>query len=106
MALHEFAMKDAKELRLQAGYAKADGELAQGAVAAMRRWTREGLGFNATFVDDEMRVMVGLAQRAVLAGLAADVHPDTLVLMKDKASENRAGHEASLGIAITPLIRE
>src|SRR5262245_36161839 len=42
----------------------------------MRQWCKEGLGFNCTFVDDDMKVIVGLAQRAVLAGLATDFDAD------------------------------
>lgn len=78
-------------------------ELSDGAVDAMRRWTREGLGFNCTFVDDEMRLIVGLAQRAVLAGLASDAQPDALRRFTEASEPHRAAHEKALGRPITPI---
>ena len=55
---------------------KKNPTIADAAVHAMREYTMEGLGFNCTFVDDNMKVIVGLAQRAVLAGLASDFSAD------------------------------
>lgn len=72
-------------------------DLANGAVEACREWAREGLGFNCTFVDDDMKVIVGLAQRAVLAGLASDAQPDMQQRFKDAAEKNRSDHERALG---------
>lgn len=76
-------------------------DIETGAVDAMRRWAKEGLGFNCTFVDDDMRVIVGLAQRAVLAGLASDFAPDMQTRFIDAAEKHRDGHEASLGFPLT-----
>ena len=72
-------------------------DLSDGAVDAMRRWAKEGLGFNCTFVDDDMKVIVGLAQRAVLAGLASDFSDDMRRRFTAAAERDRASHEASLG---------
>ena len=74
-----------------------DCDLANEAVRACREWTDEGLGMNCTFVDDDMRLMVGLAQRAILAGLASDAKPDTLKRMMGAAEPHRASHEKALG---------
>lgn len=76
-------------------------DIEAGAVEAMRRWAKEGLGFNCTFVDDDMRVIVGLAQRAVMAGLASDFAPDMQKRFLEAAEKHRADHEASLGYAIS-----
>ena len=76
-------------------------DLNAGAVDACRQWAKEGLGFNCTFVDDDMRVIVGLAQRAVLAGLASDAQPDMQRRFKEAAEKHRADHEAALGRKIT-----
>lgn len=79
-------------------------DLAAGAVDAMRHWAMEGLGFNCTFVDDDMRVVVGLAQRAVLAGLAIDFSPDMQKRFSEAAEKHRASHENSLGRALAPHV--
>lgn len=72
-------------------------DLAHGAVTNCRRWAEEGLGFNCTFVDDDMRVIVGLAQRAVLAGLDSDAKPDMQRRFREAAEKHRADHERMLG---------
>lgn len=74
-----------------------DADMAWGAVDACRQWAREGLGFNCTFVDDDAKVMVGLAQRAVLAGLASDFAPDMQRRFTEAAEKHREAHERSLG---------
>ena len=66
-------------------------------VALMRETAMSGLGFNCAFVDDDMRVLVGLAQRAVLAGLASDMTSDMQRRMTESAEKVRAAHEAVLG---------
>lgn len=73
-----------------------------GAIDAMRRWAAEGLGFNCTFVDDDMTVIVGLAQRAVLAGLASDFTPDMQKRFMTAAARHRTAHERSLGRRLGP----
>lgn len=75
-------------------------DLHAGAVDAMRRWAKEGLNFNCTFVDDDMRVIVGLAQRAVLAGLASDFTPGMQKRLSEASERHRESHEKSLGRAI------
>jgi hypothetical protein len=72
------------------------------AIGATRRWAEEGLGFNCTFVDDDMKVIVGLAQRAVLAGLATDFSPDMQKRFLAAAGRHRASHEKSLGRRLGP----
>lgn len=72
-------------------------ELYAGAVDAMRYWASEGLGFNCTFVDDDMKVIVGLAQRAVLAGLATDFSADMQKRFSEAAEKSRDDHERALG---------
>jgi hypothetical protein len=72
-------------------------DLMAGAADAMRECAKEGLGFNCTFVDDDMKVIVGLAQRAVLSGLASDFSPDMQRRFTDAAEKHRASHERSLG---------
>lgn len=67
-------------------------DLHAGAVDAMRQWAEEGLGFNCTFVDDDMKVIVGLAQRAVLAGLASDFSPDMQRRFTEAAEKHRDAH--------------
>lgn len=71
--------------------------LSEEAVSLMRDTCEEGLGFNCAFVDDEMKVLVNLSQRAVLAGLASDAHPATLTRMVAASEKRRAEHEAALG---------
>lgn len=78
-------------------------DIAAGAVDMMRQTAEVGLGFNCAFVDDDMRVMVGLAQRAVLAGLASDLSDDMQMRMVRASEPHRAGHEASLGRAIQKI---
>jgi hypothetical protein len=77
-------------------------ELDIGAIHAMRQCAKEGLGFNCTFVDDDMRVIVGLAQRAVLAGLASDFDPDMQKRFMAAAGKHRRAHEKSLGRQLGP----
>ena len=72
-------------------------DLEAGATVAMRRWCERGLDWNCTFVDDDMRLVVGLAQRAVLAGLATDFPVETQERFRAAAEKARAEHEASLG---------
>lgn len=81
-------------------------DIAAGAVAACRRWADEGLGFNCTFVDDDMKVIVGLAQRAVLAGLDSDFSPAMRQRFSEAAEKHREGHEKSLGRQIIAVIAE
>lgn len=69
-------------------------------VAIMRQTAREKLGFNCTFVDDDMAVLTHLAQRAVLAGLDSDFKPDMQRRFKEAAEPFRAEQEAALGRAI------
>lgn len=78
----------------------SDDGVAEGAVHAMREWASKGLDFNCTFVDDDMMLIVGLAQRAILAGLAEDCDPSTLGRMKARSEEYRQMHEDSLGFPI------
>ena len=44
-----------------------------------------------------MAVLVGLAQRAVLAGLASDCQPDMQRRFSEAAEKHREEHEKSLG---------
>lgn len=88
--------------RLLAHIAHLEDGLTMGAVHAVREVAREGLGFNATFVDDDMKIIVGLAQRAVLAGLASDCHPPTLARFQAASEKWRDGHEKALGRPIAP----
>jgi hypothetical protein len=81
-----------------------NADLAHDAVEACRRWADEGLGFNCTFVDDDMKVLVGLAQRAVLAGLASDFAPDMQKRFSEAAERHRSSHEQSLGRPLTAAI--
>lgn len=78
-----------------------NADLAHDAVMTCRRWADEGLGFNCTFVDDDMKVLVGLAQRAVLAGLASDFNSDMQRRFSEVAEKHRASHERSLGRPIS-----
>ena len=80
-----------------------DADMAWGAVDACRRWTKEGLGFNCTFVDDDIKVIVGLAQRAVLAGLDSDAQPDMQRRFREAAEKHRGVHEKALGRSIGHL---
>ena len=67
------------------------------AVSVMREICMEGLGFNCIFVDDNMALLIGLAQRAVLAGLENDCTPDMRRRFKEASEKYRAGHEKALG---------
>ena len=78
-------------------------DLAHDAVEACRRWAKEGLGFNCTFVDDDAKVMVGLAQRAVLAGLASDFDDKMRQRLSEAAEKHREAHENSLGRPIATI---
>jgi hypothetical protein len=75
-------------------------ELNEEALGECRRIVREGLGFSTTFVDDGIKVLVGLAQRAVLAGLASDCGPDMQRRFLDAAEKHREEHESALGYLI------
>lgn len=75
--------------------------LAEDCVSIMRAKCREWLGFNCTFVDDDMRVICGLAQRAVLAGLASDFSDSMQRRFTEAAEKHRAEHERALGYPIT-----
>jgi hypothetical protein len=77
--------------------------LSDAAVATMRRSAKEGLGFNCTFVDDDMNLLVGLAQRAVLAGLITDFDHKVQARFKRAASKHRAAHELALGRKLKAL---
>lgn len=80
-----------------------NADMAAEAVAIMRRTAETGLGFSCTFVDDDMAVLVGLAQRAVLAGLASDMTPDMQRRMNAASEAHRAAHETALGRVIPKL---
>lgn len=79
---------------------EGDYDLSVGAVCAMREHTKAGLNMNCTFVDDEVRLLVALAQRAILVGVAEDAHPGTLRRMKEHVEQFRADHEAALGFPL------
>ncbi len=72
-------------------------DLNAAAVSIIRRCADEGLGFNCTFVDDDMKVIIGLAQRAVLAGLVSDFNADMQKRFAEAAEKRRSDHEESLG---------
>lgn len=78
-------------------------DLSDEAVHLMRERCKEGLGMNCTWVDDDMNLLVALAQRAVLAGLAADAEPKSLKRMQEASERNREGHEKALGFQIKPI---
>lgn len=96
-----FGRNQRRKLEAKLREVENDADLSHGAVLAMRRWAKEGLGFNSTFVDDEMRVAVGLAQRAILAGLASDFNPNMQRRFLEAAEQQRAVHEKSLGRQIS-----
>lgn len=76
-------------------------DLSAEAVHLMREACQEGLGVNCTFVDDNMSLLVGLAQRAVLAGLDTDAQPDMQRRFREAAEPHRAAHESAIGRAIS-----
>jgi len=69
-------------------------------VAAIRHACKEGLGFNCAFIDDDINVLIGLAQRAVLAGLDADCKTDMRRRFSEATEPNRPAHETALGFTI------
>ena len=77
-------------------------------VGILRDHVWSGLGFNCTFVDDDMRVLVGLAQRAVLAGLASDFSDDMQKRFTAASERHRAAHEKALGrpLPYSPITKE
>lgn len=79
---------------------RGDCSLSAAAVSIMRERCFDGLGINCTFVDDDMNLLVALAQRAVLAGLDADANPDTQRRMREASERVREGHETALGFSI------
>lgn len=78
----------------------SDDEILDADVVHVVRAAASGLGFNATFVDDDMKVIVGLAQRAVLAGLIGDAKPDMQERFTAAAEQHRGAHEKALGYGI------
>jgi hypothetical protein len=74
-----------------------DVDLREDAISLVRRIAHDGLGGNCAFVDDDMKVIVGLAQRAVLAGLHSDCHAGTRQHFETASEKHRAAHEAALG---------
>ena len=73
--------KQAIDMAWNNGYSWQSLDLA--AVQEMREIVKNGLGINCTFVDDDVRLVVALARRAIKAGLAEDADPATLKIMKD-----------------------
>jgi hypothetical protein len=78
-------------------------DLSKDAIRVIRRCVRDGLGFNCGFVDDDVRVAVTLAQRAVLAGLASDLTDDMKNRMTAASEKQREAHEKELGRSIPKL---
>lgn len=70
------------------------------AMSEVRSIVNEGLGVDLTFIDDNVMILVGLAQRAVLAGLASDCQPDMQKRLSEAAEKHRAAHESALGRSI------
>ena len=81
------------------GYAALN---ADAVVAIVRDCAYHGLGFNCAFLDDDMAVIIGLAQRAVLAGLDTDYKPAMRRRFAGAAEKRRTDHETSLGRKIVP----
>jgi hypothetical protein len=75
-------------------------KLNEEALGECRRIVHDGLGLSTTFVDDGIKVLVGLAQRAVLAGLASDCEPYMQRRFLDAAEKHREEHESALGYLI------
>ncbi len=65
--------------------------------------SKERLGGNCTYVDDDLQVLCILAQRAVLANLHSTKDPKTRKHMEEAAEAHRANHESDLGY---PIIRQ
>jgi hypothetical protein len=57
--------------------------IANDAIDECRRIVKEGLGINCTFVDDDARLIVILARRAITAGLGDDIDAATLKIIKE-----------------------
>lgn len=93
--------RDLSEARSALAAAQAEAALGDdyGAVHAVREVVREGLGFNTTFVDDDVRIAGGLAQRAVLCGLANDFDPDMQKRMAEAAEQHRASNADAISRA-------
>lgn len=92
-----FGRRQRRQMKLRLRELEGDYDLMLGAVMAMRDHTKAGLGINCSFVDDETWFMVALSQRAILAGLADDISPKTLAIVKAHVEQFRAAHETSLG---------
>lgn len=80
-----------------------DAEIEMGcrdAVRVMRECSKHFLGFSTAFVDDEMKLVCILAQRAILAGLASDCDADLQKRFLAAAEPHREGQEDALGYKI------
>lgn len=80
-----------------------DADLNGEAIMGMRQVVMDGLGVNCTFVDDNVRLIVALAQRAILAGLDSDVSDDMRKRFSAAAESARADHESALGYKIRSI---
>lgn len=76
--------------------------IAEAAIDACRKVVREGLGVESSWVDNNARLVVALAQRAVLAGLDTDGDPETVRKMSLAAEVSRYTHEKALGRELKP----
>ena len=77
-------------------------ELSDAAIHHIREIIKEGTGRNSTFVDDDVSAVVGLAQRAVLAGLHVDITDQKTRERFEAAAERcREDHEKELGFSIS-----
>ncbi len=72
------------------------------ALASIREIVAQGLGFNSTFIEDDVRIAVALAQRAVLLGLATDFTDDMQTRLATAAEPFRTDHLMSLGRGRAP----
>lgn len=69
-------------------------------VHILRASISSALNFNSSYADDDVRLLCCLAQRAVLAGLAADAMPATRQRFERASEPKREMHESALGFAI------
>ena len=72
------------------------------ALASIREIVAQGLGFNSTLIEDDVRIAVALAQRAVLLGLATDFTDDMQTRLATAAEPFRTDHLMSLGRGRAP----
>lgn len=90
-----------EEPPLPLGSSRPDPELELPGLAKANYAYTDQLGLPGGFTEDNLSLLVSLAQRAVIAGLATDTKDDVLVRLRAAAGPTKEAHERALRRRIT-----